>query len=265
LRWVRATEDEIRDERPRFPVGQVVPTVVCDEFRGDVIAGRVTLRAQQFIEVRGELDRRQLSARSTLRAHEEERVDESECPHRDAIGVIGRDADDTTRGSCGERKCEPRPKLDLACSGQPVCERRRELFDFGAVVLDCSRGELPCDRAPHPLVILTILAEHQQRPHVVQRPVSDARHLQGRHGNRSEPRVVQQSLDVFLTTEPDDDSQLVGEQVARLRQHALAPFGRRHAERKRRLFHRNDKRLTHARTLLRDESKLEIEPLSVRP
>src|SRR5947209_4829106 len=51
-----ATEDEIRDERERLVMCEVVCGVVSDELRRDVVFGRDAFFAQEILEVRAELD-----------------------------------------------------------------------------------------------------------------------------------------------------------------------------------------------------------------
>ena len=105
-RRFETTEHEVRDERAYLFVRQVVVHVVCDESRGDVIVRRAALCAQVPIEVCGELYGRQLRACSALRAHEEERVDEIQCPECDSIGVVERNTHHPARGSGRKRKRE---------------------------------------------------------------------------------------------------------------------------------------------------------------
>src|SRR5205807_9325613 len=89
-----ATEDEIRDERERLVMCEVVCGVVSDELRRDVVFGCHALCAQETLEVRPELDGRALGTHTAFGAHEEEGVDQIDCPNCDPVAVSERYAHD---------------------------------------------------------------------------------------------------------------------------------------------------------------------------
>ena len=162
------------------------------------------------------------------------------------IAVLDRDPDDPARGASRERKRERRPELDDLVGRDAIGELARIRLHIGAVLLNRARRELARNDAAHALVLVAVLAEHQQRPQLVQRAVGDSGEMQVRHRDRAEARVVQQRLDILLAAKADDDSRFVRDQV-RGDGVATAPtLDGRDVERIRRRIHRNDNGFTHA-------------------